>query len=398
MNILILLKTYPAIGGVEKVTTVLSSQFVQNGHNVIIVSGQCEKEIPEFKPDPRIKYLNLPEANFGSDLNSKFFVEILALNNVDVIINQGLYWDVNVLLINTRYQITISIVTVFHNSVDSFIQSIITAAKSDDLLTKIIKYSIWPFYLIYYRNKIKSNLKLIYNVSDLFVLLSQSFQNDVERLLGYRDNKLRFIPNGLPLVDIDIDSVIENKRNQVLYVGRLVNSQKKIERLIDIWAKLHIRFPEWSLVLVGTGIDEDSFKMKCHTLGIQNVKFEGFQNDVSQYYREADIVCLTSDFEGFGMVLIEGMQWGCIPIAYNSYSSLEDIIDQNVNGYTIPPFNEFAYMQKLILLMENSDLRYTLAKEARVKSRTFDSEKIYGHWNKLMDEAINLKFKYKKHD
>lgn len=56
---------------------------------------------------------------------------------------------------------------------------------------------------------------------------------------------------------------------------------------------------------------------------------------------------MTSNYEGFSMVLIEAMQYGCVPFVFNSFASLPDIIDDKVNGYVITPFDEGEYVQKI---------------------------------------------------
>ena len=56
-------------------------------------------------------------------------------------------------------------------------------------------------------------------------------------------------------------------------------------------------------------------------LQLKHVKLEGMQYP-RQYYERASILLLTSDFEGFGLVIVEGMAFGVIPIAYGSYSAV----------------------------------------------------------------------------
>lgn len=59
---------------------------------------------------------------------------------------------------------------------------------------------------------------------------------------------------------------------------------------------------------------------------MERVVFTGWQ-DPESFYRDASILCLTSDFEGWGMVLTEAMTFGAVPVAFNSYAAITDIID-----------------------------------------------------------------------
>lgn len=61
-------------------------------------------------------------------------------------------------------------------------------------------------------------------------------------------------------------------------------------------------------------------------LKLRNVSFEGFQNP-KEYYERASILLLTSEFEGFPLVLPECMSFGVIPAVYGSYSAVYDIVE-----------------------------------------------------------------------
>lgn len=65
---------------------------------------------------------------------------------------------------------------------------------------------------------------------------------------------------------------------------------------------------------------------------------------------------MTSDYEGFGMVLTEGMAFGCVPLAFNSFPSLRDIVDEGRDGFIIPPFDIDAYAEQCAFLENNRKL------------------------------------------
>ena len=75
---------------------------------------------------------------------------------------------------------------------------------------------------------------------------------------------------------------------------------------------------------------------------------------------------MTSNFEGWPLTLIEAMQFGCIPIAFDSFESLNDIITDGFNGYTIPSFNIKAMANKVqeIIICNTFDMLSTNALES----------------------------------
>lgn len=121
---------------------------------------------------------------------------------------------------------------------------------------------------------------------------------------------------------------------------------------------------------------------------LQNVVLEGFQTDTTQFYDSASILCMTSIFEGWGLVLVEAMSRGCIPIAFQSFKSVTEIIDNNENGILISPFNQNEYIDNLKSLMNDKAKRNRMSINAIEKSKKFSIENIGAKWEKLFTSII----------
>ena len=87
------------------------------------------------------------------------------------------------------------------------------------------------------------------------------------------------------------------------------------------------------------------------------------------------------------MVLIEAMQYGCVPIAYNSYTSLADILQNKKNGFIIPAFDRKEYIEKLEILMTNDVVRENMAKEGYESIKKFNHKYIANKWIELFNEV-----------
>lgn len=181
------------------------------------------------------------------------------------------------------------------------------------------------------------------------------------------------------------------KIKEIIYVGRLDFVQKRVYRVIDTWNYLEERFPDWRLTIVGDGPDRMNLENHVKALNLRRVHFEGFQNPVP-YYRRASILMLTSDFEGFPLVLAECMSFGVISAVYNSYSAVCDIIDGGKDGIVLPyhekgyDANEAAGM--IANIMKDDGKREQMALAAIKKSKEYSVEKIYSEWEKVF-ECIN---------
>ena len=181
------------------------------------------------------------------------------------------------------------------------------------------------------------------------------------------------------------------KIKKIIYVGRLDFVQKRVYRVIDTWNYLEERFPDWRLTIVGDGEDRENLENHIRCLGLKRVSFEGFQKPID-YYKRAPILLLTSDFEGFPLVLAECMSFGVIPAVYNSYSAVCDIIDGDKDGIVLRyhklgyDANEAAGM--IAKIMTDDGKRDPMALAAIKKSKEYSVEKIFIEWKRVFNGCI----------
>ncbi len=220
--------------------------------------------------------------------------------------------------------------------------------------------------------------------SDRFVLLSEKFIPDFPPARAF-PQKIRAIANPAPYAPQSVD--FSKKKKDLLFVGRLNNGQKRLDLLLKIWARLEARFPEWRLRIVGDGPDAGRLKRLAGTLRLERASFEGFR-DPAPFYRDAAIFCMTSAFEGFPMVLVEAAAFGCVPVAFDSFAAVHDIIDDGENGILVPAFDLDKYAETLAELMSDDALRERLALAARERVANFSADKIAARWEALFEETL----------
>ena len=271
----------------------------------------------------------------------------------------------------------IPVVAVFHQPLDAW------RTKFEGKTPLFRRFRLWRKGL-----HARMNYRKICRESAAVLMLSGGERDALLRCLpknsGYA-NKIYVLPNMVPLGEGVPAEEISRKRKELLFVGRIELGQKRPDLLLKIWAKLEARFPEWSLRMVGGGDKNDMLLLKtlAGTLGLARVSFEGFQKP-GPYYREASIFCMTSAYEGFGLVLVEAASFGCVPVAFDSYAAVRDIIDDGENGALVPAFDLDAYAETLARLMLDDALRERLAKNALAQiPAKFSPEKIGAQWEAL---------------
>lgn len=365
----------PIKGGVARVCYNLAEGFKNRGLNVYSLSLD-NKNYNAFSA-----CYTLPDGNSVSKTNTNYLEAICKRLNIDVIINaypnEG--WTSKLL---QTLKGKVIIISHYHNSpfnLNSHVGFLDIKQLSDIKWIKVL-----AFYIQRYRHKQDNHLMM--EVCDKMVLLSNAFEDEINSLVKFPNEKLIAIPNPiLPLEGCTNNSVVAEKENVLLFVGRVSEKQKRIHSLLNIWASLYKHLPDWRLEIVGGGDELDYWEKQAAMMGLERYSFEGF-TDPNDYYDRAKILLMTSNYEGFPMVLVEAMQHGCIPFAFNSYASLQDIIDDGENGFTVQPFNEQEYADKILNLINTPNKMNDMSFAAIKKAKKFDLCSVVDKWHDLFNE------------
>ena len=121
---------------------------------------------------------------------------------------------------------------------------------------------------------------------------------------------------------------------------------------------------------------------RIHAYRLKRVEITGFVNPI-KYYQRASILLLTSEYEGFGLVVVEAMSYGVVPVVYNSFESAKDLITDGYNGALIEkPFSVSHFTKVVQELMENAEW-HVLSQNSRIASKIFSVNTIVKDWYQL---------------
>lgn len=235
---------------------------------------------------------------------------------------------------------------------------------------------------------LKRKYLFAYHYSDKIVLLSSGYIPSYLKIIQLDDyNHFRAIPNPLTGESPVCQNLLSTKQKQVLIVSRLSENQKRISQALKIWQIIEKQgiCKEWELTIVGTGEDEPYYRHLTKKLSLKQVTFKGWCNP-TEYYRTASLFMMTSQYEGWGLTLTEALQWGVVPVAFDNFISIHDIITDNENGFLIPEQNIHLYANKLIQLMNDSETRRRMAADGIKSCEKFNMDQIIGQWTQLFEE------------
>ena len=374
-NILFLMGTYPSYGGVEIVSTTLANQFIEDGHQVTIASyKQPLNEAAQLNLSDQcdLLFLSYPVLSIK---NIKKLREYILSHQIEVLINQWvvpfyatMVWKIAIHGTNCK------VYSVHHNPPDTNmrIQSLKRQIESGKGYLKSLYYLV--------REISRLSLAFCIKNSHKFILLSPAFIPIAQKFSRVKHpTKFLAIPNPIPMPVSDEDV---SKEKEIIYVGRIEYNQKRTDRVVDIWRELEPLYPDWKLTIVGDGDDREDLQKRIHEYGLKRVEITGFVNPI-KYYKRASILLLTSEYEGFGLVVAEAMSQGVVPVVYNSFESVKDLITDGYNGVLVEkPFSVSGFVRRVQELIENTEL-HVLSQNSRIASKRFSVNTIVQDWYQL---------------
>ncbi len=257
-----------------------------------------------------------------------------------------------------------------------------------EVVRKLYQTAFYPFLRKQYLTRLACSYREAYENAESIILLSEKYIKPYQAFGGFSDDaKFTIIPNALSFVEILPKSELKNKEKTVLIVSRLDERFKKISLALQIWKRVKMSpiSKDWKLEIIGHGKDEPLYKDLVAKNKISDVYFLGRQNPIS-YYKKASIFLMTSRSESWGLTLTEAQQMGCVPMAFDTYPTLRDIITDGEDGFVIEKDNVDAYVQKLLELISDENMRNQMALQGLHSCQRFSQETIVKEWWNLLNE------------
>lgn len=369
---------HPAFGGVERVTSILASFFSENGIECFRAC-QIDDELNDVPADHKFVYN--PKDNDELDT---LIVPFIKDHKIDIIINQGIVCEnfTNLRKRLRKQNLPTKVIAVFHLNPNQ------EKYKKYSLKTRLKQWAIWLLKGYY---KPQRDLSELSRSVDRYVLLSKSYEGPVKRRFSlYKKLPLSSINNPLSFAQPEYPDW-DSRRRQFLMVTRMDDTQKNLMSALRIWKKFEQRNEKYSLVIAGDGADYAKVCKYAESLELQRLTFLGQVADPQPLYAQSRYYMMTSRYEGWGMSMVESLQYGCIPIAMNSYSAVKDIITDRYNGFLVASGDEDAYVKTMLQIIADEGLQKKMSKAAYDSAERFDVEKIGREWMDLFDELLSKK-------
>ncbi len=338
--------------GVERVGSMIANGLSEVGHEIILASiGPCDA--PFFPLNEGIKIISLldsPRVNLGGIPNTIYKIrQLLKKERVDIII-----------------------------AVDT--KSIpYTLPATLGLQVKHIGWEHFNFDPSEGMSRSSIVRHLAARYCDSVVTLTE---RDKEYWLKNTRHKSQIIAIANPC-PFPIQEYTKQNKKIVLAVGRL-DRDKGFDLLLEAWLQVITVMPEWTLKIVGEGDQRAHLTqfIEANQM-IESVELVGMTNNVGHYYRQADIFCLSSRVEGFGMVLTEALAFGLPIVSFDCGPGPAEVLKDT--GSILVPKNDITQLASaLISLMKDDEQKRVIGLKGKAKVEMYQPDTIIGEWLDLL--------------
>jgi glycosyltransferase involved in cell wall biosynthesis len=300
-------------GGAERVALHIARRLVELGHRVDFVLMEATGQLLERLP-PEIRVVDLKAARIRNAVCP--LVRYLRCERPDVI--QARMWPVTIAAI---------------------VAKLIARSSARLIVSDHTQLSLHYGGSRSAMHALKWSVRLFYPLADVRVVVSHGAAADLARLSGVSLDQFQVIYNPLPQTEVNPELASEpawgGVGDRIIAIGNL-KAEKNHKLLIDAFARLR-RGREARLMIVGEGALREELLELAEQLGVaEDVVLSGFVLDPQRLLTSADLFVLSSDYEGFGNVLIEAMHAGVPVVSTDCPSGPAEILQGGKYGPLVP--------------------------------------------------------------
>lgn len=364
-------------GGMERVLLNKVTYLSQHTDWEILIVTTDQKGRPAFYPFPdTVRMIDL-DINYSDDNNGPVWTKVLGYLKRKRAHKKR--------LTRLLYQEKPDFVVSLYPSESSFIPDIKDGSK------KILELHYCKFFRLQYGRqgilglidkwRTRTDERLVRRF-DRFVVLTQ----EDRQYWGDLPN-IQVIPNAaMRLKNVYADPSVK----RVLAVGRL-DYQKGFDKLIQAWklVKEDSELSDWKLDIFGQGEWKDKLLNEIKEYELEDsLEIHAPTTDIGQEYVSSSILVMSSNYEGFPMVMIEAMACGVPVVSFAFKCGPKDIIRHQENGLIVPEGDVIALAKALSFMMKDNALRAYCSQNAREIIAEYSEEVIMKKW---MDLFIQMK-------
>lgn len=365
---------YPTVGGSGIIATELGKLLAEEGFEVHFITSALPFRLDCINPEifyHEVEISHYPvfqSPPYDLALAAKM-AEVIDREGLDILhVHYAMPHAISALLARDIAQRKVKIVTTLHGTD-------ITVLGHDKIFKNMIAYGIEKSDAVTAVSKqlveqTKEQLQVEKDISVIY-----NFVNEEE----YRRKDRDFIK---------VDYGINPDEKVLIHISNF-RKVKRIEDVVLTFARVRKQIKS-KLILVGDGPEIQTIFELVSTLGLtDDVLFLGKQKNISDLLSISDIKLLMSQKESFGLVLLEAMACGVVPVATN-VGGIPEVIEHEKTGYIVELGDVETAANYAVQLLQDRNLLNMYAKNGLERAHTvFSSTRIVNEYIKLYEQLMN---------
>ncbi len=221
-------------------------------------------------------------------------------------------------------------------------------------------------------------------LSHRVVTLTEQSREAYIKRFHLSNKKVKCIYNWIDL-QVPRSEKYDRDSKQIISAGRF-GKEKGFDMLIEVFASIVSKHPDWSLDLYGDGEMMESVRCLIAKFGIENnVKLMGMCPNLLEQYKNYAIYVLPSYREGMPLVLLEAKANRLPIVSFDIMTGPKEIVRNGIDGYLIEPYNLEKMCNSICELIENAHLRQEMSNRSQENLDKFSKQSIVKQWRELID-------------
>ncbi len=346
-------------GGAERVASLLSNDWVGQGHAVTLLTFEEQGTEPFFTLDARVAVRRLASAEISHGNAERLSSNIGRIAKLRAALKElrpdavvAFMTEANVLAVAAAAGLRVPVVISERNQPDR---------PGLGRVHKLARRLTYPF-------------------ASAVVVQTEAIADWVETRFNV---PVSVVPNPVPRAPHQAPHPA-SALPLLVSVGRLT-AQKGFDLLIESFATLAAKHPDWRLTIYGEGPERGALERLIAAKGLtEKVSLPGIIKDIAGALRRAELFALASRYEGYPNALVEALAAGLPIVATACPGATEEILAHGLYGMLVPPENAAALAKALDTMMSSPDLRATYAQRAASSVTMLDVRVIGQRWLDLL--------------
>ena len=231
--------------------------------------------------------------------------------------------------------------------------------------------------------------RFIYHRYDAVVAISKAVKTCLNRFVDVK-LPVKIVYNGIDLKRFQNALPIPRSKlgisDDIIIVIQVARFHPPKDQITLMKALMHLPY-KYHIIFVGAGDTLELHKQKAKDLGLLNrVHFMGIRNDVPALLKTADIVVMSSQYEGFGLAAVEGMAAGK-PVIASGIPGLEEVVQGA--GIIFPVGDDKALAKEILYLTENESFKKEVINRCLHRALRYDIQGMAQKYKNIYDNVMN---------